>query len=207
MASHPPRAAFSVSRRLSERDRREPHFPGDGVPGASPIGGMVDALRSLIDQLAQAAGTPDEQPRAAEESGARQFHIGSKGASAVFGYTLRMGLGGVSAERFGDVPEHAGQTATPREAAAAAPARQPIVEVFEEPDAVVVIAELPGADPASLVCRVDGQALLIEAAGARRYRKRIELPILVRSDDVRQNFQNGILEVRLTPTGTPTGTA
>ena len=213
MASRPPRAAFSVSRRLSERDRREPHFPGDGGPGGSPIGGMVDALRGLIEQLSQAAGTPDAASRAAKDDGAREFPSGSKGASAVFGYTLRMGLDGLSAERFGDVPER------PAPQAAAAPVqqppvrqppvrqppvrqppvRQPIVEVFEEAGAIVVIAELPGADSQAIVCRVDGRELLIEAAGARRYRKQVELPAPVHPGEIRQRLQNGILEVRLTP--------
>jgi HSP20 family protein len=163
---------------------------------------MVEALHGLIDQLSEAARKArpeddDTAPAAARAEAAadgrtfaKSVELGSKGARMVFGYTLRMGLDGVSAEPFGDVPDTA---ATP----AAQAARQPIVEVFEEPGSIVVVAELPGADPASLVCRVEGRTLLIEAGGARRYRKQVALPAAVRPGEPRQNFQNGILEVRL----------
>lgn len=211
MAPRSPRAGFSVSRHLSERDRRATEQPeardasGEGAAN-NPLAGMVEALRSLIGQLSDAAkvaGGASAEPGPGASGGTREFSFGSRQTRAVFGYTLRMGLDGVSAEPFGDVP----QKDVPHKAAARgdfpAPttpaARQPIVEVFEEPGTIVVIAELPGADPTSLVCHVEARTLMIEADGARRYRKRIDLPASVRADDMRQSFQNGILEVRLTP--------
>jgi len=161
-----------VARRLSERARAQ---AGESQAGEARIDApglttMVDALRGMMDQLADAAGDGK--------------------ASMVFGYTIRMGADGVSAERFGDVPE------TPP-AAAAPPARQPITEIHQEDGFIIVVAELPGADPDSITCRADGRTLFIAAGGARRYRKDVALPAAVRGTDMRHSFRHGILEVRL----------
>jgi HSP20 family protein len=75
--------------------------------------------------------------------------------------------------------------------------RQPITDIFEEADAIIVVAELPGADPATVRCTLDGLSLLIEAAGARAYRKSLVLPAAVAPESLKTSFQNGILEVRL----------
>jgi HSP20 family protein len=82
-------------------------------------------------------------------------------------------------------------------AATATAARQPIAEVFEEGDEIVVVAELPGADPARITCTVEGSTLSIEASGAQRYRKSLALPARVTREGLKTSFQNGILEVRL----------
>ncbi len=148
----------------------------------------------------------------------------------VFGYTVRMGLDGVTAEPFGDLADSesdsgsgpglgAGRDAVAQAAAARqpperqapvrpsparpSPVRQPIVELFEEAATIVVVAELPGADPAGLTCRVEGDALLIETDGARRYRKRVALPAAVAPGTLRHSFLNGILEVRLNRADAP----
>ena len=76
-------------------------------------------------------------------------------------------------------------------------ALQPIVEVFEDGAAVIVVAELPGADPDAIVCQPDGRRLLIEASGVRRYRKDLALPVPVQTEGLQQSYRNGILEVRL----------
>jgi HSP20 family protein len=219
MAQRPPRSippGISLSRRLSERARAAAPQPTPTPTGAPEggLGAIVEALQGalhgLIDKVSEAARSAgeaapgkterdDAAPGGNVRSGVHTIELGGKGARMVFGYTLRMGLDGVSAEPFGDVPDFGNvpdEAAAPA-AAASAGARQPIVELFEEADAIVVVAELPGADPASLVCRIDGQTLLIEAAGTRRYRKQVALPAAVRPAEISRNFQNGILEVRL----------
>jgi HSP20 family protein len=223
---------FSLSRRLSERARAGTAgatgagAPDPGRPPADGLGGIVEALHGalhgLIDQLSEAARAatakndqdhdPDQPPGRAPQGApprdgsggvVHSVELGGKGGRMVFGYTLRLGLDGLSAEPFGDMPDKAAAAGAAPAAPAAPPARQPIVELFEEAATIVVVAELPGADPARLLCRVDGETLLIEAAGlveaagARRYRKQVVLPGPVEAAGMQQNFQNGILEVRL----------
>ena len=192
MALRPPRHGFSVARRLSERARAEqPTDPAamKDATGFAGVGGIVEALQSMVEKLADAAKSASGAGLA--EQG---FSVGGKDARMVFGYTLRMGADGVSAERFGDVPD---STATPSPEPSQPASRQPITDIFEEADAIIVVAELPGADPATVRCTLDGLSLLIEAAGARAYRKSLVLPAAVTPESLETSFQNGILEVRL----------
>jgi HSP20 family protein len=194
MAIRPPRSSFSVARHLSERARAAAAPEREAGPtGLAALGGMVDALRGLIETLAEAGHQPGPatSDTEADRKPAHGFSIGGGGTQMVFGYTLRMGEDGIAAERFGDVPDPG--PAKP----AAPPPRQPIAELFEEDDEIVVVAELPGADPARISCKVVGGALLIEAVGQRRYRKSLPLPAPVSAEGLRSSFQNGILEVRL----------
>lgn len=192
MAIRPPRAGFSVARRLSERARAQTSA-ASGDAGAtidlSGVNAIMDALKSMVETLAGAAST------ASEESTAQSFAVSGKNARMVFGYTLRMGEAGLSAERFGDVPEGAPK-ASPTASQPAS--RQPITDIFEESEAIIVVAELPGADPAGIRCTLDGLSLSIEADGARAYRKSVVLPAPVLPESLQTGFQNGILEVRLT---------
>lgn len=214
MALPPPRRGFSVSRHLSERARaaqadaaRTEAADDPAIAGAGGFAGMVGALRGLVEQLAAAAQQPagaqpagghTEQPdRAAAEAGGRTVSFGDGKARMVFGYTLKMGRDGVSAEPFGNTPAAGAEKRGTAKAGSAPAALQPIIEVFEDGDAVVVVAELPGADPERIVCRADGNRLLIEATGLRSYRKDLALPAMVRPDGIVQSFRNGILEVRL----------
>jgi HSP20 family protein len=174
---------------------------------AGGFAGMVGALRGLVEQLAAAAAEQAQQKPAGEagqakagsdpEAMQRTIDLGSGNTRMVFGYTLRMGSDGIAAEPFGNTPAPAPGKGKDATAGATPAALLPIVEVFEDGDAVVVVAELPGADPERIVCRADGLLLLIEAAGVRQYRKELALPVPVRADGVVQSFRNGILEVRM----------
>jgi HSP20 family protein len=172
-----------VSRTLTERARaaREAAAKADDKSPAD-IGGIVGAVQGLVDRLTAVA-------RAGAAVKERTFSVGGDQARMVFGYTLRMGSDGVSAEPFGDV--------LPQNAKSAPAAPQPIVDIYQDGDWVIVIAELPGADPGDVVCHAETTTLLIEAEGGRRYRKDLVLPVPVRPDSLTRSLRNGILEVRL----------
>ncbi len=206
MAIRPPRSGFSVSRRLSERARAaaSDQEPEPRIAGFGGLTGMVDALRGLVDQLSAAAQSPPRDQDGLDEGDAKAVSFAGGKGRMVFGYTLRMGDEGISAEPFGNIPPKAAagvrQKAEPEVAPAAL---QPIVEVFEDGDTVVVVAELPGADPKTIICRPEGNMLHIEATGLRRYRKNLALPVSVQHGNVQHSFRNGILEVRLTKAAAP----
>lgn len=186
MALRPPRAGFSVARRMSERACAEQPAPAPGAMAG--LGGLVESLRDMMEKLVETAraGQPGQ-------GGGETGVAGGKGRM-VFGYSLRMGEDGISAEPFGDIPT--GRRPAP-EVAAQPEARQPIVEITEEAGWLVVVAELPGADPDTIACEAAGRSLVITAGGARRYRKELALPAPVRADGPAHSFCNGILEIRL----------
>jgi HSP20 family molecular chaperone IbpA len=177
MAIRSPRHGIGVAKRMSERARaqREAEQPAAEAPD---IGGIFGGLRGLIDQLTKVT----------KEAG-HTVELGGGKTKMVFGYTVRMGEDGIEAEPFGSVATES--------APGAAAALQPITEVFADGDAIVVVAELPGADADGIVCRADGARLVIEASGGRRYRKEVKLPCPVSAHGIGQSYRNGILEVRM----------
>ncbi len=78
-------------------------------------------------------------------------------------------------------------------------AREPIVDIFDEGDFIRVVADMPGADPATLKVRGADDRLAIVAAGpARRYERVITLPMAVTPEDAAPpTFINGIMEILL----------
>jgi HSP20 family molecular chaperone IbpA len=91
-------------------------------------------------------------------------------------------------------------------AANSAGAREPAVDVFDEGEVIRVVADMPGADPATLKVRGVGNRLAIAAAGpARRYERIVTLPAPAHADRAAPpTFINGIMEILLPADRTPT---
>lgn len=176
--------------------------------------GSVTTLRGVFDRLAEAAEALGQAGEAAwqgarQESGRQDgpgprghggslpFTLGGRPGRAVFGYTVRMGLDGLRAEPFGDLPAEADDAAQPRAAAG----RAPIVDVFEEGAEFRILAELPGVAAEDVTCTLSDAAshatLHITTTGEARYAKAIDLPGPVVAGSLVQSCRNGILEVRL----------
>ncbi len=138
------------------------------------IGGLLDGLRRLAEGLEQFS-----------QQGEQKLDIGGREGRMVFGYSVRTADG--KAEAFGHVPTRAAET----------PARQPIVDVIEEADAILVIAEMPGVALADITAEVEAGALVLDCTGATRWHKRIALPGPVRPESLTLAARNGIVEIRL----------
>ena len=78
--------------------------------------------------------------------------------------------------------------------------REPLVEVNEENDQIVIIAEIPGATKQDVEIKATSRTLTISTKAdslAIKYYKEIELPTPINSDYAKARLQNGILEVKL----------
>jgi len=77
--------------------------------------------------------------------------------------------------------------------------REPMVDVFDEDDTVIVIAQLPGiAERAAHWSFRDPRHLTIRADSAdRKYAKELALPTAVDEQATVSSFANGVLELRL----------
>ena len=76
--------------------------------------------------------------------------------------------------------------------------REPLVDIFDEADHVLVVAELPGVTDEDIKVEVEGDILTLEAAGReRKYSKELLLPAQVDASNLQRSFKNAILEVRL----------
>ena len=152
------------------------------------FGGLFRGLGEAVDllgKLVEAGGTHTRQG---------EFHVKGLGdkAHGVYGFTIRTGLGGDAAtvERFGNVRPS-------REGFVVDEVREPLADVFDERDEVVVTAELPGAKEAEITVELKGDMLTIESKGTRRYAKEIVLPVEVDAASLQKKYNNGVLEIRV----------
>jgi HSP20 family protein len=77
--------------------------------------------------------------------------------------------------------------------------REPLVDVFDEGDTIVVVAQLPGVDErfAQWLFRDPSHLAIRGDAGDRKYAKDLDLPAAVDEQATVSSFANGILELTL----------
>ena len=75
--------------------------------------------------------------------------------------------------------------------------REPIVDVFEEKDHVLVVAEMPGVEAEDVRIEVADDILVLKAErGDKKYSKEVLLPVSVRRDGTTAACKNGIVEIK-----------
>jgi HSP20 family protein len=124
----------------------------------------------------------------------RKMVEGSQGINPfVFGFSVRMGPDGKPViQRFGNRPPGM------EEAPEGPHILEPLVDVIEEENELVVVAELPGVEKDQIKVKVRGQSLSIDVDNPQKpYHKVLDLPVKVRKEDAKSSIRNGVLEVRL----------
>ncbi len=72
-----------------------------------------------------------------------------------------------------------------------------MIDIFNEKDHVLVIAELPGVEQEQIHTQIEGEILTLSATGGeRKYRKDVALPKDVDVDSLQSTYKNGILEIK-----------
>jgi len=83
--------------------------------------------------------------------------------------------------------------------------REPLVDVMEEDEDVVVVAELPGIEKDDIKLHTTEDRLTISVdTPNRKYHKELALPAKVDHRSARASYKNGVLEVRLKKLGVET---
>lgn len=167
---------------MSERGKR----PGESIELS--FGGLLGGIGGIFDLVSKMAQEGKE-----EYTGSGQVEgLGGK-VKGVYGLSISMGLGGKPIiEQFGNIK-------ATEEGTVVAEIREPLVDVLDEGDRLVVLAELPGVEEKDIHVEVKEDILELTAeARDRKYSKEVLLPSIVEADTVKSSFRNGILEVRLT---------
>ncbi|MBU3965606.1 Hsp20/alpha crystallin family protein [Patescibacteria group bacterium] len=152
------------------------------------FGGLFKGIEGLID-LAEKAEKAGGTLRREREFGGR---AGSKSLRGIYGFTVKTGIGGKRSrvETFGNVKKT-------KQGPRVMENREPLVDVFDEKNCVLVIAELPGVQEKDIKLHIKGNVLNLETTGERKYAKEILLPAKTDFESRKVNFKNGILEVKL----------
>ena len=79
--------------------------------------------------------------------------------------------------------------------------REPLVDIMEETEHVVIIAELPGVEKSDIHLHTTEDHLTVTVDSAKKkYHKEVMLPTKVDSKSAQASYKNGVLEVRLKKT-------
>jgi HSP20 family protein len=151
--------------------------------GKISFGGLFKGLGNLIDLASKLS----------EEGVERKGEIKGfpKGTRGVYGFSIRTLAGKPVIESFGNIRETAKGPVVEE-------VREPIVDVFDEKDRILVIIELPGVSEEEIIIEVTGDILNLTASDSdRKYAREILLPCKVKADSVKTSYKNGILEVTL----------
>jgi HSP20 family protein len=144
------------------------------------IGNLVDLVSKMEEE-----GTGQVQ---------REGEVTSPGGrvKAVYGLSVKTSLGGKPiVESFGNVRKTPQGPIVEEE-------RQPLVDIFDEKDHILVIAELPGVEEEQINTTVKGDVLTLSAAsGNRKYSKEVTLPQNVDTGTLKSKYKNGVLEIRM----------
>jgi HSP20 family protein len=153
--------------------------------------GIFGGLTDLLDKLGDLA----EKGETLRKSGT--LNGSSDDLKGVFGFTVKVGgLGGQppTVEPFGNIrkDDQTGESVVHE-------VREPMVDLFEEQDHILVIAEMPGISAADVTIDLQGDLMTITAEkGRKKYRKELLLPKPYPKDKMVVACNNGILEIKCT---------
>ena len=151
------------------------------------LGGLFKGLDKLVDLAGKL-----EQTGALNREGEINLDHLKKGMKGVYGFTIKSAVGGApKVETFGNIIKTPQGPKVNEE-------REPITDVFDEQDEVVIIAEMPGIEEADIVVDINDDILEISTRNAKKsYRKDLLLPFKSDKNIVQQKYINGILEIRI----------
>ncbi len=160
--------------------------------GEKSAGGILNGLADLARKLEEVS----EKGGTVSENGNFNFSSKDGGGKAVYGFTIKTGLGDkgddIRVEPFGNVrKDKATGEVVVQEIS------EPLVDVFEEADATTLVAEMPGVGPDDIQIEVQDDVLTISAKkGEKKYRKEMLLGHLLSKERLQVTCNNGIVTIR-----------
>lgn len=166
----------------------------DDRQGGGKAVDILSGIANLLEKLGDLADTGAELKRTGELRGGKGEPV-----KGVFGFNVRMGLGKegeeprVKVEPFGNV----GRNPTTGEAEVHE-TREPMVDVFDENDHLLLVAEMPGVGEGDVTLELTDDILTIRAeVQDRRYYREEVLPFTPAAGSMTHGCNNGVLEVRI----------
>ena len=111
----------------------------------------------------------------------------------VYGVSVRTATGGgkPKVETFGNIRKTTEGPKVEEE-------REPMTDVFDEKEEMIIIAEMPGIETEDIKIDLKDDILDISATGKiRKYHKELLLPVKAELKNLNFNYNNGILEIKI----------
>ncbi|MBI5788633.1 MAG: Hsp20/alpha crystallin family protein [Candidatus Schekmanbacteria bacterium] len=157
-------------------------------------GGLEGILKGLTG-LTEALG--DLAEKGGKLSQTKEFQVKGKNnepLKGVYGFSVKMGLGNeeIKVEPFGNIRKtKSGGKSIVHEI------REPMVDVLEEEDGVLVVAEMPGVEAGDIKVDLKDDILSIHGErGDKKYSKELLLPGSFKKSQMTVSAKNGIVEIK-----------
>jgi len=183
-----------LSRRRANTDTARDSDTADRV--GKGAGGSFERILNGLTDLADKLGELSEKGETLSKTGEFSIPDKGKGIRGVYGFSLKTGLGDqkdrIKVEPFGNIRKdrETGQTVVQE-------IREPLVDVFEEEDCTLLVAEMPGISTKDI--RLDVRDDVVEIFAEKedkKYRKEILLKHSSPKGKIKMTCNNGIVEIR-----------
>jgi HSP20 family protein len=154
------------------------------------LGGIFDGFTDLVEKLGELA----EKGEQLAKSGEIKWKGKGEDLKGVMGFSVKMGLGGegIKMEPFGNIRKDV-KTGEP----VVQEVREPVVDIFEEENYTLVLAEMPGISAEDVRIEVKDDLLSIYAEKReKKYSKEVLLPRNYPKEKMLISCNNGILEIK-----------
>ncbi len=151
-------------------------------------GSAFDGILGFLEKLGELAEKGEQLSKTV------QFDGKDKNLKGVYGFSMKFGMGGEKPEvmPFGNIrPDESTGESFVQEV------REPLVDIFEEEDHTLIVAEMPGVSEKDVKIDLRDDLLEIKAEkGDKKYCKEILLPRAYPKDKMKISCNNGILEIK-----------
>lgn len=173
---------------MKKKLKNEEEVKIDFGVGTLSLGGLFKGMERLIDIAAELKKAGGEIRK---EGDIDLSHL-KKGMKGVYGISIKTVVDGKPIiETFGNIRKTNDGPVVEEE-------REPLTDIFDEKDEIIVIAEVPGVQEEGISLEVEGDILVISAAGKnRKYRQEVLLPQEVEKENLSYSYKNGMLEIRI----------
>jgi len=167
-------------------DKKPKKETKEGIDFGIDLGGIFEGIGNLISSVSNIT----EQSEGGFDKSGEIKGLGDK-AKGVYGFTVRTMAGGEQkVEPFGNIRKTPKGPVIKEE-------REPIADVFDEKNHILVVVELPGMDEDGIELDIENELISLSARrGDRKFKKDITLPCTVDSASVQKSYKNGILELK-----------
>jgi len=173
---------------MAEKEKKEEK---DGLEfdfdmGKVRLGGIFKGFSDLINLADRVTKEAGEIKKVGEIKGL------PKDAKGIYGFSIKTLVGGKPlVETFGNIKRTAKGPVVEE-------IREPIVDVFDEKDHILVIVELPGVSVENIKINLEGDILKLSAENIeRKYAKEVLLPSKGKKESMKSSYKNGMLEIKL----------
>ncbi len=163
-----------------------------GLEDLPLVGGLIKGLGKFIDLVEEVEEAGGEIKKTGEIKG-------KEGVKGIYGFSIRTGTGErPKVQTFGNIKTVKEKT---KPEFKITETREPIVDVFDEKDRILIVVEMPGINEKEIKTTLKGDILILEAGEEKRkYYKEILLSSKVDAETEERTYKNGILEIKLKKT-------